>query len=458
MAENTTDHAWISSLTGGAVTRLQRDAVGSSRGTWLVDVERPGGERLELVLRRDTGDGPLSGTELSLARETAVYRALSDTDVLIPHLRGVSPAQDALLVERIPGTADYGTLTDPVEREAVATSFIDALATLHRVDVSSLDLPGFARPTTAAEHALCELALWRRIFEERVRRPAPLVRFALQWMERHAPASVGRTVLCHGDLGPGNYLFANGRVTALLDWEFAHLGDPMDDLAWLTIRAHMASFGDMPARLRQYATRSGIAVDPARVQYYQTLVWTRMAICCLAALDGRAGRNSGTMDFSTYFNLLPAFEHQAAQLLAACADVKLETAEIPAAARDPLRTEVVDTLLNDFIAVVMPAFEAPSAIRRVQGMLSLLTHLRLAQQLQPSLDAAECDDMAGVLGRRPASVEDGLAELDRLVTESGDARAPELIRYFGRQSARKMALWPAHAEMGSRPLERVRLS
>ena len=44
-------------------------------------------------------------------------------------------------------------------------------------------------------------------------------------------AGVG-TVIVHGDFGPQNVLIDNGQVSALLDWEFAHLGQPVEDLAW----------------------------------------------------------------------------------------------------------------------------------------------------------------------------------------------------------------------------------
>ncbi|MER5213995.1 phosphotransferase [Streptomyces sp. NPDC002838] len=60
----------------------------------------------------------------------------------------------------------------------------------------------------------------------------------------HAGGGAGRTdhVLVHGDFGPHNALFdpSSFQVTAVVDWEFAHLGDPVEDLAWCEwiIRMH----------------------------------------------------------------------------------------------------------------------------------------------------------------------------------------------------------------------------
>ncbi len=47
------------------------------------------------------------------------------------------------------------------------------------------------------------------------------------------PGLVGTgPVLVHGDFGPQNVLIEHDRITALVDWEFAHIGQPVEDLAW----------------------------------------------------------------------------------------------------------------------------------------------------------------------------------------------------------------------------------
>lgn len=81
---------WIEDAVRGRMTRLERTGQGNYRGTWLIDVEHEQGEPLELVLRMDTGEGPLSGSELCLAREAVLYRELADTEVRIPRLIGAT--------------------------------------------------------------------------------------------------------------------------------------------------------------------------------------------------------------------------------------------------------------------------------------------------------------------------------------------------------------------------------
>ena len=165
------------------------------------------------------------------------------------------------------------------ERTAALFDFVDALAELHAVEVDRLALEGFARPADAADHALLDLALWTSLLGEVGAPPDPEIVYALAWLRRHPPAAVVRTVLVQGDTGPGNFVADGGRVTALVDWEFAHLGDPVDDLAWVEYRLARTpgapAFDVLTAR---YEARTGVTVDRAALAYYAVLVQVRCAI------------------------------------------------------------------------------------------------------------------------------------------------------------------------------------
>jgi aminoglycoside phosphotransferase (APT) family kinase protein len=438
------DAEWVAEVTGGSVTRFERSASGRSRATWFVEVERGDGQRLELVLRRDTGDGPLSGTEIDLRRESEIYRALEGTAVLLPRLLAVAPDGQAVLVERSRGEEDVTSLTGD-DRAALAESFVAALATLHNVDPATLPLPGAG----TADPAAADVELWRRIFEEHVTRPAPWVRYAFDWLRRHAPLPAERSVLCHGDVGPGNFLFEGTDVTAILDWEFAHVGDPMDDLAWLSIRGGLLQpFGDLGAMARSYTEHTGIKVDADRVRYYQLLVLTRMAVSCLVAL----GRRSGGMSASTYFMLLPLLEALAVPLLAERDGVDLDDAESVEERGAGADGEVIETLLADLTQVVMPALGGDrAAAERAGGMMLLLVHLQAADKVGAVTRAAELDDLAGVLGTTVADERTGLDALDARIRATAGP-APEILRYLGRRARRQLPLWPLVIGLASTPM------
>jgi len=277
----------------GRIMSCSKSAGGASRITWLIEAE----ER-NCVLRVDPGDGPVAGTALTLAREATVYRALADTVVRIPEL--IAETDSALLMAMAEGYPDLERLDDAA-RVRIIDDYVDALADLHRIDPTSgftaLDPP--ASPSAAARQIV---ALWEGIYRSRVRRPSPLARFTSRWLEQNAPTSAERLVVCHGDVGPGNFMHDGERVTALLDWEFVHVGDPMDDLAWLAFRGHHfgGGLGDFEAQLQRWQARTGFEVDRTRIRYYRILVMYEWLISCLAALDNGAKNQ----DRFTYINLI----------------------------------------------------------------------------------------------------------------------------------------------------------
>ena len=126
--------AWVETETGCAIRDFSRVGNGASRATWRVELE---GAPDPLVLRADSGDGPLSGTPLDLAREAAVYRALSGTSVRIPRLLAARADGAALLIEHAAGT-DAFALASEAAKPAVAIDYMRALAELHNPDGDAL--------------------------------------------------------------------------------------------------------------------------------------------------------------------------------------------------------------------------------------------------------------------------------------------------------------------------------
>lgn len=317
---------FVESAVGGRVTGLERAATGSSRTTLLVDVEDRSGRARALVLRHDSGDGPLSGTEIDLAHEAVVYRALADRPVRIPKL--VSEAADgrSLLIERASGTESLAEL-DASERVAVERDFGCALAELHAVDPATLPLGEMARPARATEHATLELDRWARFQRENADAPSEISQLAIEWLARNAPTEVDRTALCHGDAGIGNFLHDGARVTALLDWEFAHIGDPLDDIAWVLVRSHVTGGDGMHEAISSWSRESGLSLVPNRIAYFRCLVLLRMAISCEIALAHAA--RGGATDTTTYEILLPYLGFLLPQALreAGCSGGRLDALE-----------------------------------------------------------------------------------------------------------------------------------
>ena len=281
---NLDDHAeglldWVAQVAGGEVLRAERHAGGSHRIAWQVDVA--GGGELPRALFL-TLDAPDAGGEGGNARDGAVLAALGETPIPVPRVVGRSGPGGALLMERVAGRSDApaGADLDPVMAD-----LMQQLAALHRFEPDRLPIPELAVPATPEGMALDQLKAVEASYRANPEAHHPVVDFGLGWLRRNVPPGPVRPALVHGDVGPGNMIYAGGRVCAIVDWEIAHWGDPMEDLAALAVRDMATPVGSYAERLRQYEAASGGRVDAERLRYYRALVLVRnsLLICLTLA-------------------------------------------------------------------------------------------------------------------------------------------------------------------------------
>jgi aminoglycoside phosphotransferase (APT) family kinase protein len=260
--------AWVESQVGATLTSVTQVPAGGRVG-YAIDATTDDGRTVALFLQRG-GRGGLASFS-GFAREAEVYRALEPLGIPIPHVWGVDEGRDVFLVDRAPGRTWMQPPRDPDEAESVAKDFMGHLARWHAAGAQALELPSFGPVRTVREHQLDQLAGIEGLAAvEEARGPLDaLATSALEHLRRSLPDVDVEPVLVQGDTGPGNLMYEDGRVTAIIDWELAHLGDPMDDLAWLSWRATQHSWPDFPARLREYEAASGIRVDQDRIRYYR---------------------------------------------------------------------------------------------------------------------------------------------------------------------------------------------
>ena len=260
--------SWIEQLTGSTINKTTREFAGGSRELWYVDLDPPvaGTDRLSrfprnLVLRIDSGVGPLSDTRFNLLREASVYRALEKTNVPVPAIFGMTKDNRALLMERISGSSRLATST--TEAIGGLRSLLISLEALHNLDPTSLDLPSFVKFDNMSDCVLEEINYWQTLAQRTTHQADPLVTLAFSWLSTNTPTTTRQPRLVQGDTGPGNFLMENGHVNALVDWELSHFGDPMEDIAWLDQRCTKSPgpFGDTALRDQLYEELSGSPLD-----------------------------------------------------------------------------------------------------------------------------------------------------------------------------------------------------
>ena len=264
--------AWVERETGGRVAASRAHHAGASRSAWQVDVAGPTSTRALFVLQ-DKRDGGGS------ARDAAVLRALSGSGVPVPEVVAASEADAAILLSRLPGRSDFPAEDEtPARREQVAAHLMALTARLHALEPKDLQIPHLAMPAAPEDCARGTLAQARGAAEALGPAADPFYMWALDWLDAHVPSTVERYALVHSDMGPGNFLYEDGRVTGIVDWEVAHIGDPMEDLAAIAIRDMATPVGPLARRFEEYAASGGAAVDLRRVHYYRALVLVRNSL------------------------------------------------------------------------------------------------------------------------------------------------------------------------------------
>jgi len=208
---------------------------GHSNVTYLI--ERGG---TEVVLRRPPRP-PLPPSAHNVLREARLLRALKDTVARVPDVLAVCDEEEIIgapfyVMELIAGDVIVETiparLDTPPERRLIAEELLEALIEIHSVDWRAAGLEGFGKPTGYLERQLRRfLGLW----ELNKTREIPAVESVGSWLAENMPDS-GPATIVHGDFRLGNTIFAPGapaRLSAVLDWEMATIGDPLADLGYL---------------------------------------------------------------------------------------------------------------------------------------------------------------------------------------------------------------------------------
>ena len=181
-----------------------------------------------------------------------------------------------------------GQALQGARRESLAADFIAALAALHRFDWRATPLAKWGEGVTRENVAHVQIDAWDARFRRWALRPHPMAHRALAWLRANTPTA-GRLSIVHGDYRLGNFLERDGRISAILDWELVHLGDPVEDLGWAFLPQYrggtplvcgLAAEADFLAR---YQTQSGLSVDPASLRFYLVFSLLKLAFTHMAA-------------------------------------------------------------------------------------------------------------------------------------------------------------------------------
>jgi aminoglycoside phosphotransferase (APT) family kinase protein len=265
------------------VSGVRRLSGGASQETWAF--ETTGGERF--ILRRAPSATWKSQMSIDLETEAILMQRAGAAGVPSPRVRHVLVPEDGLGKGFIMGFVAGETLGQKILRDPaldkirpdLARQCGATMAAIHRIDASDIaDLKASTARSQVDDLAAAHQAGgWVR----------PVFDLALRWLRDRLPAEAPGPALVHGDFRNGNLIIGADGIRAVLDWELAHLGDPMEDLGWICVNSWrfgeidkpVGGFGSREDLFAAYEAAGGI-VDPARVRFWQAVGTLRWGIIC----------------------------------------------------------------------------------------------------------------------------------------------------------------------------------
>jgi hypothetical protein len=266
----------------------------------------------------------------------------------------------------------------------------------------------------------------------------PCATFGVRWLRDHVPHEVERISLVHGDAGTPNFLFDGtaGRVTGLIDWEWFHLGDPMEDLGNAVVHASFFPSGDWTSLLPAYEEAGGPKVDVAKVRYYVVHLLARSVV----ALRAHCATWDAHVPVALNLCYLLTNERILCDAIADARGLPRQRPPLPDVA-PPGSPTLYDVVAENLSADVLPAVDDPFARSRLEAAVLLVQGLARDHLVGPALEAVELDELGALLGRRPSGAEDGRRRLDELIRTAGPDREDEILGYLGRRTWRAEQLW-----------------
>lgn len=274
-------------LSGGASQETYRIVISTSQGNKTLAMRRaPGGESEESAEPGKPG----------LVAEAKLFRLAREAGVPEPQVYYVLETADGLgqgfIMEWLDGEALGAKIARSDEfasiRPKLAFQCGETLARIHQIDIVKAGL-GDRVMEMSPETFVTQTWDRYKAFDT----PQPMIDYTAQWLTQHMP-KVDKYCLVHNDFRNGNIMMSpETGITAVLDWELAHIGDPMRDLGWVCCNSWRFGVSDLPVGgfgsredlFAGYESISGTKVDPEHVKFWEVFGSFWWSVGCLGMAE-----------------------------------------------------------------------------------------------------------------------------------------------------------------------------
>jgi aminoglycoside phosphotransferase (APT) family kinase protein len=418
---------WLERELGGTVIEIQRQE--RWRAAWFADVSRAGSVHRYYV--RGSRGGNFREL-ITLQQEADVNRVLRAHGVPVPKVYGMIEDPQAIVMDRLPGRVNLATADDDAERDAVLDQYIESMRRMHTIDVEEFEAIGLPVPPDNRAAALNLYARGEANYRKAKSAPNPMIEFVWGWLLRNVPVGRERRSLIQAD--SGQFLYENGTLTGLIDFEAAYVGDPVAEFAAMRSRDCAEPLGDIGLIARKYEAATGDQIDKKAVEFH-TAGWSLMT----PFQWEDSVRNPVAGDsWLEYFTWLVGCGRWALEAIAQVINAPLGVIESP----DEGSSSSYWHGSYENLMSIMDEWPTGSDFQnfRAEGARALARFVEHVHVFGRALELAALEEISDLVGKRQSDLAEAERSLEGFVmTASADCDVA-LVQYFHRWAQRQQFL------------------
>jgi hypothetical protein len=396
---------------------------------------------LQLYARGERGaDFP---APFSFEYEAAIHDTLESEGVPVPHVYAlIDGAPRTLLMTRAPGVQGLAFAANDDARRALLEQYADLLSRVHHIDPQRFAARGLTMPS-GSDIVISEVFRRAEASYLTVPRPDPAVEFLRRWVRRNAPP---HREVRFTTYDANQFLHHEGRITALIDFELAHLGDPYMDLAALRLRDTMEPAGDLRPFFTRYEHASGQRIDYDRLRYFEV---SYAAVTPMLQWPVLNAPDINT-DYISHLTWHIDNVRYGLDVMAELLGIELSPIGLPQVRQSPAATahQHLVASLRTPVATDYGGFRRRADYR-------LARHLARVDEVGAGFEADDVADVAALLQRPLRSIDEADAALMDFLTTAGPGETAALVQLFDRRFQRRHLLLgpPTSAVVRHPPLQ-----
>jgi len=430
--------AWLEQTIGGSVTALERQK--RWRPAWYAEVQTAKGP-VPLYVR---GDRTSKSIPAPFELEYRILQVLKRNGCPVPHMYGLCPDPVAIVMERSPGRCDLSTADNDDDRRSVMDDYVRALVQMQAIDPHQFEAVGAMYPKTPEEIGLNQFERFEAMYRAAKSRPEPGLEFIIRWVKRNVPRHRDRVVFVHGD--PAQFVFDKGHMTALLDFEMGHLGDPLEDIAGFQLRDTAEPLGDVKRAILRYEEFAGTPIDAKTFDFHIIQFATQTPISMVESISKPLAIGSVLQYLEWYLHFLRV----PLELIASTMNLALPPAT-PLVSRQRWLGPMSQGLVNAIRAI--PTVDAFAGFEK-ESTARLAEYFHRVGEYGPEIDNADLEETELLLDATFERWQDADAALEKFVLSAGPEQDERLLPLFHRRVQRQIDL---HAPFISRVTAMKRL-